>query len=157
MLYLQYNTPEVDRLRNPGGTFNSLYEKSWFENPTVVKIAEGVDGVKHVMEDILNMRHLVSSQQLSCQEGAKILILAYLGILPDKAYPLSWLGDNCYEWLKVIPEKQDITFDADCMVPPFCSYVNFTIKATGEVIGSERKYFWGYNKYRDFNVVQEVT
>lgn len=52
MLYLQYNTPEVDRLRNPGGTFNSLYEKSWFENPTIVKIAEGVDGVKHVMEDI---------------------------------------------------------------------------------------------------------
>lgn len=153
MLYLQYNTPEVDRLRNPGGTFNSLYEKSWFENPTVVKIAEGVDGVKHVMEDIFEHETFGKFLATQLSGGAKILILAYLGILPDKAYPLSWLGDNCYEWLKVIPEEQDITFDADCMIPPFCSYVNFTIKATGEVIDSERKYFWGYNKYRDFNVV----
>lgn len=75
MLYLRYNTPEADRLRNPGGTFNSLYEKS-----TVVKIAEGIDIFEH------ETFGKFLATQLS--GGAKILILAY---------PLSWLGDNCYE------------------------------------------------------------
>lgn len=152
MLYLQYNTKPENKLCNPDGTFDDLYEKSWFEDKTVVKIAEGVDDVHHLFDDIFEHDTFGKFIASRLSGGAKMLILAYLGVLSDRAYPLSWLGDNCYDWLEVISEKRDTTWDADCMLPPFCSYVNFVVKDTGVEIKSETDYMWSYARNRDFSL-----
>lgn len=151
MLYLQYNTPLESKLRNPDGTFDSLYDNSWFNNTTVIEMIEDVDGVQHIFDDIFEHKVFGKFLATKLSGGVKTLILAYLGVLTEKAYPLSWLGDNCYRWLKVISDKRDMTWDGDCMVPPHCQYVDFIVKDTGERLTSERDYMWNYIHNRDFN------
>lgn len=150
MLYLQSNTSADSILRNPSGTFDSLYDKSWFEDNMVRRIAEGVDSVKLVMDDIFE--HEVFGRFLATKlsGGAKILILAYRGELSNKVYPLSWLGDNCYKWLFEIEDKTNIVWDADCMIPPDVDELCLTVKDTGERIATGLDYWHYYLKNVDW-------
>lgn len=151
MLYLQYNTPLECKLRNPGGTFDSLYDNSWFDDTIVIEMIKDVDGVRHIFDDIFEHEVFGKFLATKLSGGVKTLILAYFGVLTEKAYPLSWLGDNCYRWLKTISDKRDVLWDGDCMVPPHCQYVDFIVKDTGERLISEQDYMWSYVRNRDFN------
>lgn len=57
MLYMDYNVPREKMLTNPEGRYDAFYDSMWFQDPVVVRIAEEVDGVKHVHDDILSIQY----------------------------------------------------------------------------------------------------
>jgi hypothetical protein len=147
MLYLDFKTPRNKILTNPGAEFDSIVKKSWFDDPDIVKIAEGIDRVKHVVEDIFEDPDYGKFEARRLSGGAKTVILAYRGVPSGCVYPLSWLGENCYKYLSLIPDDVSATFYANTMPKLIDWECEFTSNKTGAKVTGFYTYKGEYIKY----------
>lgn len=113
MLYLDYMVPDDQVLLNPGGYFNIIYDKTWFEDSEIIRIACTIDKLEHIDGDIFNSSYSGRCSGKDLSGGAKTVILAYLGETNNKALPLSWLGENCFQVLGSLDVKHNIVFNAN--------------------------------------------
>lgn len=147
MLYLDYNVDESKVITDPGGEFDVLYAADWFEDSNIVAIAEGIDKLKHISNDrfFSELFGTVTGRQLS--GGTKTVILCYLRLLTEYIYPLLWLGENCFEYMSLVPDVYDITFKANTM-PNLDEWgCTFISKKTGKVITGFETYWKEYCLY----------
>lgn len=147
MLYMDYNVPESKLIWNPESVYDIFYEKSWFDDPEIVRVACTVDHLDHTCDDIFDHEITGRCSGKDISGGAKTVILAYLGIAKERALPLSWLGENCFPVLGSLKIKDDIIFDGDS-VPMLEKWsCNFISKRTGKVLNNYDDY---YNEVLDY-------
>lgn len=139
MLYMDYNIP-VDDIATPSALYDTIYEKSWFDDPEVIRIAETIDRVTHVEADIFESSVLGRIVSTELSGGVKTVILAYMGETNDCALPLSWLGENCLPVLGSLKIKHDVTFVADSVPMVWDWECRFISKRTGSVISDASSY-----------------
>ena len=151
MLIMVYNCPENEIIWNPEGEFNALVESSWFQDPNVVKACEGIDRVEHIGDGVFRspVAGLLGYDKLS--GGAKLVTLCIRGEMSNLVYPLSWVGDNCYRFLSLVPENKVVKFYANSlpyMVENFgCTFVS---AESGKKLTTFDDYRNEYVKYVEF-------
>lgn len=140
MLYMDYDVPEERILDDPSERYKLLYEKSWFEDPEVVRVAMEIEGWTHDGSDIFEHPIFGRCTGYNASGGTIAVILAYLGETGGYTIPLSWLGENCFAPLGSLDIKHDVTFDGDYM-PDLDEWgCNFISKKSGEVINDRMKH-----------------
>lgn len=130
----------------PEGYYDGYYEVSWFDDPIIVSIVKQIDNVRHDYSDAFysDVTGRFSDKYIS--GGAKIVILAYLGLVP-KIIPLSWLGENCFKVLGQVPIKTKVIFEAD-FVPMLWDFdCDFISVQSGKLINNHDTFFEEYCKY----------
>lgn len=121
-LYLDFKPNPKDVTLQPEG----YYEVSWFDDPIIVSIVEQIDNVRHDYSDAFysDVTGRFSGKYIS--GGAKIVILAYLGLVSIKT--------------KVIFEADFVPmlWDFDC---------DFISVQSGKLINNHDTFFEEYCKY----------
>lgn len=145
-LYLDFNPNRELITMNPEAYFDGYYETSWFEDPAIVSVAEKIDNVKHDYSDAFYSEVTGRFSGIHLSGGAKVVILAYLGIVP-KIMPLSWLGENCFPVLGSVPIKSRVVFWADFVPMLWDFYCDFISVQSGVVINSHDIFFKEYCRY----------
>lgn len=145
-LYLDFKPNPKDVTLQPEGYYDGYYEVSWFDDPIIVSIVEQIDNVRHDYSDAFysDVTGRFSGKYIS--GGAKIVVLAYLGLVP-KIIPLSWLGENCFKVLGQVPIKTRVIFEAD-FVPMLWDFdCDFISVQSGKLINNHDTFFEEYCKY----------
>ena len=144
MLYLDFSEDRKHNTFDPGSWFDAYYEQSWFDDKIVCDIACKIDDLKHEWADYFTSETFGKCSGKEISAGAKTVIAAYLGLFTDKKYPLSWLGENCFEMLGSIDIKSDIIFVANSMPNLWEWKCSFKSVQTGRVINSYETYIEEY-------------
>lgn len=140
-LYMDFNVDEKFVLVDPSTYFGYYYDKRWFNDPEVVRVAEKIDGVRHVDADIFDHPLYGRCFGKELSGGVHTVLLAYLGELDDEdVLPLSWLGENCFSVLGSLNIRKDITFDGDYMPDLWDWNCKFISKKTGNIISNYKSY-----------------
>lgn len=146
MLYMDFKEPDKI-LWNVSGRYKVFYESSWFDDPTVVRIAEAIDKVKRLGGGLFVSEFSGEFTGLELSGGAQAVILMYLNLLDGYAVPFSWLGENCLPVLGTLDIQHDIHLFANT-VPLLDEYgCEFVSSVTGERLTNHDTYIKEYYKY----------
>lgn len=147
MLYLDFNVCEDSLLTNPSDRYDAFYESEWFNDRTLIFIAEVIDGVKHVTGDIFEHDLFGRCDGTRLSGGVKAVILSYLGNTGGYVIPLSWLGENCFSVLGRLQIDSDVVFDGD-YVPMLDAWeCKFISKKSGNSISNYDTFIKEYYNY----------
>lgn len=105
MLNVLFGKITEDTNMCPDVYFNNVYDEKWFDDEIVRNIIRDIDSSEVNGLNVISP-HLGSVSVESLSGGCKTLILLYK---EDDFEPnLTWLGDNCEDWLIRIANMRDI-------------------------------------------------
>lgn len=140
-LYMDFNVSRDRIIYNPTAIFNYWYDKHWFDDEKVVKVACDIDKLKHESGDIFE--HPIYGRCIGRElsGGVHTVLAAYFGLpVNDMVLPLSWLGENCFAPLGSLEIKNDIIFDGDYTPQIDDWHCSFISKKTGSILSNYDSY-----------------
>lgn len=146
-LYIDFNVPQENIVRNPSLRFDIKCSTEWFKNSEVLRVIKEIDNSDYMFEDFFMNPVFGSFKSDKLSGGVKTVLLAYLNQTDGYVLPLSWLGENCYPVLGSLDIKHDVVFAGNA-IPQFVDFhCKFVSRKSGRVYSNNLEYIEEFQKY----------
>ncbi len=128
-------------------------DNSWFEDPIVKDICLNIGNMEHIVDNYFKHKTFggVTSEILPTGAKTLILLLKYNNFKVPVA--TSRMGDNCWEYLKYLPEDKDIYLYGNSTPPMNLDEynLNFYIEELDITVSTFKDYWGAYKKVQEDN------
>ena len=135
--------------------FPHVYKKDWFYNEYNAKLATVIDKSPMVMPGVFDspVFGYISFDRLS--GGSQTLILA--NMIPDRHYPLNYLGENCMDMLYELTCLHEVHFVFNDYMPLINANQKIYVPEKDVLLTTPREFKdWGYdNPVKDLSMDDE--
>lgn len=149
MISMTFKRSDEDRILFADEVFNSMFEIEWFQDPKIQEACLKIDKVEYIDGDYFKHPILGGFPARSLSTGLKTVILAIKFDLKDYKVLSSFIGDNCWQFLKYVPKDKEVLIVNNSFLPfdAFDNGLEIYLTEFNKTVNTFRDYALSKSKY----------